>query len=185
MPLPVAPRGKARPVTRHPLLQQAAAAGMTLWLEDERLRWRACSPPPPPLLTALREGRAELVEALRPTPAAAALLAFMEAAAAALAEREPDPEEEAERAAIFGRPPPSPLLPFGGTSPQPEDGRPIATIKRPLWESQTMEGRTLALLRTPGVEVVVERDGWLRITAADGWYAFCRRTTAERIGWRS
>ncbi len=107
----------------------------------------------------------------------------MEAAAAALAEREPDSKEEAERAAIFGRPPP-PVEPavLEPSSPIRRHREPGAN--RPLWESGTMEGRTLAMLRTPGAEVVLERDGWLRISLPDGSYAFAKRETAERVGWR-
>lgn len=166
-------------MTRSALLARATAAGMTLWLDGDRLRWRADRPPAPELLRAMRDSRAELVEALRPTSQATALLVFMEAAAAALAERKPDAEEEAERAAIFGLPPPADLdsLALAGQV-QHQPGP-----KRPLWESRTMEGRTLEMLRTPGVEVVLERDGWLRISLPDGSYAFARRKTAEQVGW--
>jgi hypothetical protein len=136
------------------------------------------------MIAALREKREELIEALRPTPASAALLAFMEASAATMAERELDPEGEAERAAIFDLPPPVPALPASNRTSGPQSHRPLPTAKRPLWESQTMEGRTLALLRTPGVEVVVERDGWLRISAPDGAYALALRETVECTGWR-
>lgn len=38
-----------------------------------------------------------------------------------------------------------------------------------------MEGRILAMLRTPGVEVVLEYDGWLRISLPDGYYVFAKR----------
>jgi hypothetical protein len=172
-------------MTRSALLDRATAAGIKLWLDGDQLRWRAQRPPPPELLTAMRDARTELVEALRPSPQAAALLAFMEASQAALAERELNAEEEAERAAIFGLPPP-PLAELSSTAtslPVQHQRAPVA--KRPLWESGTMEGRTLAMLRTPGVEAVLERDGWLRISLPDGSYAFVRRATAERIGWKA
>jgi hypothetical protein len=39
------------------------------------------------------------------------------------------------------------------------------------------------MLFTPGFEVVVERDGWLRISMPDGVYALAKRETVERVGW--
>jgi hypothetical protein len=172
-------------LTRHPLLQQASEVGLTLWVEDGRLRWKARRQPPSSLLAALRERRDELIEDLRPTPASAALLAFMEASAAAMAAREPDPEEEAERAAVFDLPPLTPASPASGRISGPQSDRRLSAAKRPLWESGTMEGRTLALMRTPGAQVVLERDGWLKISTPDGSYAFARREVAERMGWPS
>jgi hypothetical protein len=124
-----------------------------------------------------------VVETLRPASAVAALLAFMETAAAALAEREPDPEEEAERAAIFGLPAPAVTPLADSRAPEPES-RATHRAKRPPWVSQNMEGRTLALLRTPGVEVIVERDGWLRVSTPEGAYALVQRETAEHVGWQ-
>jgi hypothetical protein len=156
---------------------------MTLWLEEGRLRWKASKPPPQSLLAELRDRRDELVEALQPSPDATALLAFMEAAAIALAERKPDAEEEAERAAIFGLPPPSPSMPFSGTAPELESGKPASAAKRPLWESGTTEGRTLALLREPGAEAVLGPDGWVKISTLSGAYAIARPGLVESLGW--
>jgi hypothetical protein len=158
---------------------------MTLWLEDGRLRWKACNPPPPSLLAELRDRREELLEALQPTPGAAALLAFTEASAAAMAEREPDPDEDAERAAIFGLPPLVQAIPGSRALPLPESDMLCAAAKRPLSESQTMERRIYALLRAPGVEVVVERDGWLRISSPSGAYALWNAGDASILGWHA
>jgi hypothetical protein len=169
---------------RHPLVQQAEAAGVTLWLDNGRVRWKAAKPPPTELLAALRERRDEVAEALRPSPGATTLLAFMKASAEALAEREEDPVEEAERAAIYDLPPPAPARHASSELPAPKSVEPSPAARQPLWEHSTMEGRTLALLRTPGVEVLVERDGWLRISTPDGVYALCQRETAEHVGWR-
>jgi hypothetical protein len=169
-------------MTRHPLLQKADAAGVLLWIDGGRIRWHSTRPPPADLLALMRAHRDDLVEALRPPPGAAFLWAFTEASHAALVERDFDPHEEPEREAIFGRPAQLaiPIDPM----PRPEQATASSHPKRPLWESQTMEGRTLALLRTPGVEVVVERDGWLRISTPVGAYALAQRVTAERVGWR-
>jgi hypothetical protein len=171
----------------HPLVQRAEKAGMTLWLEGGKMRWKATQPPPPELLDALRKGRAEVEGALRLSPGAATLLASAEAAYSALTERENDGEEEAERAAIFGRPAPGPRgdppALFETLSPMHEEA-PAAAVNRSFLPGSTMEERTLAMLITPGVEVVVERDGWLRISLPDGSYAFAQRATAERAGWR-
>ena len=40
------------------------------------------------------------------------------------------------------------------------------------------------MLRTPGVEAVLEQDGWLPISLPDSSYAFAKRETVERVGWR-
>ncbi|MBE9604720.1 hypothetical protein IAI18_07570 [Acetobacteraceae bacterium H6797] len=48
----------------HPLLEQAEAAGVALYVEDGRLRWRAAGPPPEALLAALRADRDAVMRAV-------------------------------------------------------------------------------------------------------------------------
>jgi hypothetical protein len=165
-------------MTQHPLLRQAAEAGVSLVMEGGKLRWQSIRPPPHGLLDLMREKREELIDALKPSEGAASLLMFTDEAYAALVEREPDAEEDAERAAIYGRPPPS-SLPRASVEASPEPISPSGS----QWHPNSTAGRTLALLRTPGAEVVVEREGWLRISTPDGAYAFARQELAERLGW--
>jgi hypothetical protein len=148
-------------------------------MDGNKLRWQSIRPPPPDLLALMQEKRSELVEALKPSQGVASLLAFIEEAYVALAGREPDAEEDAESAAIYGRPPPSSLT-IASVETLPETaGRLLGSRRHP----NSTAGRTLALLQTSGTEAVMEQDGWVRISTPLGAYAYARPEFVESLGW--
>lgn len=138
------------------LIRRAEAAGLTLFLDNGRLRWRASTPPPEDLLTALRAARDEVKAALaeRMTPAA---------------QGAPPPEGEAS-APASGTPRAAPERPWLAYRP----GR--------AWERGSLEARATAYLTTPGAEIVPGPGGWLFITLMDGRYLYLAPALVRRLG---
>ncbi|WP_419900904.1 hypothetical protein [Roseomonas sp. USHLN139] len=131
-------------MSQHPLIQRAEEAGVSLFLEGGRVRWRASQPPHPDLLVALR---ADL------TAISAELAVTEREAEAANAEAELTLFPAATAAAPVLLPP----LPF--RSPR-------------IWEPQSLEARAVSYVNEPGAEIVSGSQGWLYVTLLDGRFLY-------------
>ncbi|WP_419900874.1 hypothetical protein [Roseomonas sp. USHLN139] len=143
-------------MSQHPLVQRAEEAGVSLFLEGDRVRWQASQPPQADLLAALKASQAEIAQAL--------------AAADRIAAEAP-PAGEVGSTAAMARDVASPLI------------YPLPFVPFRSWPPGSLEARAVRYLAEPGAEIIPGQDGWLYVTLLDGRYLYLAPAVLRRIGW--
>ncbi|WP_419899972.1 hypothetical protein [Roseomonas sp. USHLN139] len=143
-------------MSQHPLIQRAEEAGVSIFLEGGRVRWRASQPPQPDLLAALKASQEEIAQAL--------------AAADSVAAEAPPAGEVGSTAAM-------------ATDVASPPAYPLPFLPSRSWPPGSLEARAVRYLAEPGAEIISGRDGWLYVTLPDDRFIYLAPALLRRIGW--